>query len=352
MADLIAALQKVGLEVDYATRSAEVKGWLHSGNYTLNYAMSGRFLRGYPLGHTTEIFGDNSTGKSLLMARALAEAQVAGGVALLDDVEGALNLDWATQIGVDVDALAHVRSTTVHQHSMLMQKLMTVFDKEEVTLAAIGLDSIAALTTEHEMETLEKNTKDMQRAQEIHKLFRTVGAVLKRHVVAYIVANHKIAPMSMFTKADSTGGGGPKYYSSVRLDLRTPKQLKDARQDAVGVVITAVVFKTRFTPPWKKIEMVIPFYQPISAYSGLLPELERLEIIGVRGSDGRISVDGTLTELKATKNPINNDSVAAELIAAYPDLLERADAMLAERERTVRAMVWDEDSGNPSDEPE
>ena len=83
------ALKATKLEVKSARDALQVKGWLDTGNYALNWAVSGRFGRGYPLGHSCEIFGDQGTGKSFLVARAMAMAQARNGVALIDDTEGA-----------------------------------------------------------------------------------------------------------------------------------------------------------------------------------------------------------------------------------------------------------------------
>jgi RecA/RadA recombinase len=56
----------------------EPKIWATSGNYVLNHILSGRFGRGYPAGRITQIFGDSGSGKSFLMAKAIADAQKEG----------------------------------------------------------------------------------------------------------------------------------------------------------------------------------------------------------------------------------------------------------------------------------
>ncbi len=94
------ALEKEKLAVRTARDAAEVVGWLDTGNYALNWAISGRFGRGYPLGHTVEVFGDPSTGKSFLLARAMAMVQAMKGVALLDDTEGAYNVEWMASLSL------------------------------------------------------------------------------------------------------------------------------------------------------------------------------------------------------------------------------------------------------------
>lgn len=343
MADLIKMLQKEGLSVDTASRGAEVKGWLHSGNYALNFIMAGRFRRGYPLGHVTEVFGENSTGKSYLLARAMAEVQKAGGVALLDDVEGALNLDWATRLGIDVETLAYKRSRTVQEHTLLLDKLLSILEKAgHDKPVCVGLDSLAALSTDHELDTLEKGTKDMARAQEIHKLFRVGNALLKKVPTAHIVANHKIAAMNQFSRADSTGGGGAKYYSSMRIDLRTPKHVKDSKKDIVGAIVRAVAFKTRWTGAWKETELYIPYTSAISEYSGLIPILLKYDIVTEYGKN--LVWDGEDTEIATNKSNFGaQDRSAEQLINDYPDILDAADAVFAAREAEITEGVTDDE---------
>lgn len=345
------------MEVETASRGAEVKGWLHSGNYAMNYAMTGRLLRGYPIGHVTEVFGDNSTGKSYLLARALSETQQAGGFALLDDSEGALNLDWAARLGVDTDTLAYKRSRTVHEHMLLLDAILGILEKasaaDKEKPVCVALDSLAALTTEHELNTLEKNTKDMQRAQEIHKLFRVAGGLLKKTNAVYMLANHKIAPMNQFSKADSTGGGGPKFYSSVRLDLRTPSYVKDSRKEVVGAIVRVVVFKTRWTGSFKESRLYIPYYSALSPYSGLVDLLINQKILAVRGKSMIWAEAEEDTGVAAPgKDFIKQDRLAEQLIDAYPDLLQEVDKMFEERAVDENLTVEDANEDGEPETPE
>lgn len=346
--NLIKTLQQQGLEVDSAARGAEVKGWLHSGNYALNFIMSGRLQRGYPLGHVTEVFGENSTGKSYLIARALGEAQRANGTGILDDAEGALNLDWASRLGVDTEGLVYTRSRTIHDHMLLMEKILEIISKaSESRTVCAAVDSLASLTTEHELATLDKNTRDMQRAQEIHKLFRVINAFLKKATAAYLLANHKIAPMNQFSRADSTGGGGPKYYSSVRLDLRMPKQVKDTHGNVVGSIVRAVAFKTRWTGAFKEALLHIPYYSAISEFSGLIPLLMDQGLLTIYGNN--LVWDEEDTEIRANKtNFVAQDRSAAQLVEDYPDILRRCDEIFAEREASIGDDVTADDE--PADD--
>lgn len=61
-------------------------------------------IGGFPRGCIVEVSGPESSGKSALMYRLIAETQRRGEVALLADAEGAFDPDWAAKIGVDVEA--------------------------------------------------------------------------------------------------------------------------------------------------------------------------------------------------------------------------------------------------------
>jgi len=65
----------------------------------LNWAISGDPVKGgYPKGKVIELYGDPSTGKSLLALTAISTIQKAGGVAVLDDVEYAFHKSLQTNL--------------------------------------------------------------------------------------------------------------------------------------------------------------------------------------------------------------------------------------------------------------
>lgn len=343
------ALQQHGLkDVSIAAEGAKILGYLDTGNFALNWVISNKFYGGWPLGHVTEIFGDPSTGKSYLVARAIAFALSQNGVALLDDTEGAFNAVWAAQkLGVDTTRLAYRRSATVGDHmetvTSFLKALADVIeyqkaskDPKPIGPSILALDSLALLTTAHELEVgLEK--KDMTRASEFRTLFRVTGSRISALPVAYIIANHTIANIGdLFNPRTTPGGGGAKFQATVRLDLRKTSRMKSGTQ-IVGVKVKAYVEKNRLAVPYRVTEMVIPFFEPISPYSGLVPLLLNL---GVLTSPGRslvlksqgppvegqdlLDID---TKISTNKSDfMKQDQSAKELLERYPKLLEGLDA--------------------------
>jgi recombination protein RecA len=63
-----------------------------SGSATLDHALGG----GYPKGRVVEIYGPESSGKTTLALHALAESQMAGGIAAFIDAEHALDPKYGT----------------------------------------------------------------------------------------------------------------------------------------------------------------------------------------------------------------------------------------------------------------
>lgn len=332
MTSWMAALKEQKLKVKSARDALQVKGYLDSGNYGLNWAVSGRLLRGYPLGHTLEVFGDPGTGKSFLAARAIAMVQSLGGVALLDDIEGAYNLEHMEQhLGIDVKELAMTdpRSRTVNDHLKATQAFLKAYvaSKQKGPGLAV-LDSLAQLSTEHEMEVqLEK--RDMSKAGDLKAFYRLIGGDVFDLPVLHFATNHTIANVgNMYNPRTTPGGGGPKFTATVRVDLRTVSKIK-AGVDYIGVICTAFIEKNRIAPPWKRVQLAIPFGEPISRTSGLVQLLTGLGVLKERGQFlfyGGKKVGRAYGDNKARF--LDSDVVGAELAEQHPKIFEETDAAL------------------------
>lgn len=343
---LFEALRKT-TKVQSAAEAAQVAGWVSTGNYALNYAISNRFLsRGWALGHVAEIFGDESTGKSYLIARALAEVQRLKGVALLDDTEHRFNPEWARRkLGVDVAELIYHNSQTVEEHHELLEEFLKAYGKHGSDRPVVAtVDSLAALTTEHE-KAVGLKKPSMTKAKLLRAMFRLLVHEMQGRPIAYLAANQqyeKIGASPWEKSKVSSGGGAFKYQSSVRISLRTPKKVKDDG-DVVGVTIRAVVEKNSVAPPYRETEMTIPFDRPINPYSGLVSKLLELGYLSTT-SGHKLVYDGEETDIPGHKTDfLKQDESAVELLTRFPKLLEEVDADLARREEGPAAKKEEED---------
>jgi len=275
--------------------------FIDTGNYALNYIMSGSFDYGVPVGQVTEIHGDPSSGKSLLLYNIISNFQkkYEDGVVILDDSEFSYVDYLGSTLEIDGSRLIRLSSSTVEEHAatifiggrvpvqkgseveeVVVQPLVEKLTSQGVKHILVAIDSIAVLSTKHEVGVgLDK--PDMSKAKTIKALLRVVMPVIKRHNITYIVTNHLIFSIgSLIPQKVTPGGSGVVYQSSVRLCL-TPTgkiKLKDTNTVA-GVVSKVQTVKNRFAPPLRTCELEISFSKGMSKYSGLISLFTNLGII-------------------------------------------------------------------------
>jgi RecA/RadA recombinase len=76
--------------------------WISTGNYALNYLISGDFNKGVPLGKVTVFAGESGAGKSYFCSgNIIKNAQEQGIFVVLVDSENALDESWMQALGVD-----------------------------------------------------------------------------------------------------------------------------------------------------------------------------------------------------------------------------------------------------------
>src|SRR5690606_29709147 len=126
-----------------------------TGSTLLNYAISNNEKGGFPVGKISEVTGEEASGKSLMIAHALADTQRQGGIAVLLDTENAVNTDFLKRVGVDVDKLIYVQPHTIEEAFEVMEKIIVMTREkfpEKEKIVTVAWDSIAATPPEQELE--------------------------------------------------------------------------------------------------------------------------------------------------------------------------------------------------------
>ena len=84
---------------DFIDEEDRVNDFVDTGFYSLNYIISKKIATGgYPVGRITEIFGDPSTGKTLLSILACLNAIKKGYITYYIDTEAAFDYDFAKML--------------------------------------------------------------------------------------------------------------------------------------------------------------------------------------------------------------------------------------------------------------
>lgn len=263
--------------------------FLHTGNLALDYIISGKVngSGGYPCG-TVEIFGEPSSGKSLILAKAIAEMQKLGELTVLADAEIRWDDDFATLHGVDADKLLRFYPETVESFAVETVKLLDSLEEKNKKVLIV-LDSLAILSTVKEMEDIEDGdikADQGRKAQKIKAAFRVLRGKIRQSGSILLISNHVISSPGSYTNIKTTpGGGGVPFQANVRVELSKPTPLIITGKDRpIGVELHIKIAKNSIAPPFGETNIQLFWSRGISKYSGLLELALDLGIIERKGA--------------------------------------------------------------------
>jgi len=285
--------------------------WVSTGNYALNYLISGDFHKGVPLGKVTVFAGESGAGKSYFAsANIVKAAQEQGIFVVLIDSENALDEKWLHALNVDTseDKLLKLSMAMIDDVAKTISEFMKDYKAlpdEERPKVLFVIDSLGMLLTPTDVDQFDKGDLkgDLGRKPKaLTALVRNTVNMIGAYNVGIVATNHTYASQDMFDPDDKISGGqGFIYASSIVVAMRKLKLKEDEEgnktTEVKGIRAACKVMKTRYAKPFEAVQVKIPYETGMNPYSGLVDLAEKQGLLKKSGNRLQYVVKSTGEEI-------------------------------------------------------
>ena len=306
--------------------------WISTGNYGLNYLISGDFNKGVPLGKVTVFAGESGSGKSFICSGNLVRhAQQQGIYVVLIDSENALDEKWLHALGVDTSetkllklnmAMIDDVGKTISEF-MKSYKVMAEDDKPKVLFVIDSLGMLLTPTDVNQFEAGDMKGDMGRKPKALTALVRNCVNMFGSHNVGLVATNHTYASQDMFDPDDKISGGqGFVYASSIVVAMKKLKLKEDEDGNKVaevnGIRAACKIMKTRYAKPFESIQVKIPYETGMSPYSGLTDMLEKSGALKKEGNSLVYTTDdGEILKAFRKGWEANKDGILDKVMLEY-----------------------------------
>jgi recombination protein RecA len=274
-----------------------------TGSLGLDIALG---VGGLPRGRVVEVYGPESSGKTTLTLQVIAEMQKLGGTCAFIDAEHALDVQYASKLGVQLEDLLISQPDTGEQALEIADALV-----RSGSVDLIVIDSVAALTPKAEIEGEMGDSLPGLQARLMSQALRKLTGTIKRTNCLVIFINQiRMKIGVMFGNPETTTGGNAlKFYSSVRLDIRRTGSIKKG-DEVIGNETRVKVVKNKVAPPFKQAEFDILYGEGISRQG---------EVIDLGVACNIVEKSGAWYSYKGERIGQGKDN-AREFLREHPDM--------------------------------
>lgn len=271
--------------------------WVSTGNYALNYRISGNFEWGIPLGKVAVFAGETGAGKSYIVSgNIIREAQKQGIYVFVVDSENALDEKWLNDLGVETtpDKLTKFNMAMIDDVAKTLSDFVKGYrddygalPREERPKVLWVVDSLGMLMSPTEVNQFDCGDMkgDMGRkAKQLKSLVTNCVNMFGDLNIGLVATNHTYASQDMFDPDPKvSGGSGFAYASSMMIAMKKLKLKEDENGEKTssvnGIRAVCKIMKTRYNKPFETVEVKIPYDTGMNPYSGLFDMFEAMDLV-------------------------------------------------------------------------
>lgn len=279
---------RIGSPADYAEQLGVTA--ISTGNIAID-AITG--VGGLARGRIHELYGPPSSGKTTTALQAAARLQqriIAGqepGYVMFADYERSFDSAYARSLGLDTDHPSFIYMMPEH-FEQGMQAARDLIATGELRMLIV--DSVARMTTQHELEADVGRVQVADRAKMMAQLMRQIVGEVADEKVVVVFLNHiqeviDASPIGAKLRAQGVvrkttpGGAALKFNAAIRIEFKQVGNLRSREGDPLSnedrdvvsqTKVAVTVVKNKVAPPFQTCEVRSRFGKGFSqAYSVL-----------------------------------------------------------------------------------
>ncbi len=218
---------------------------IKTGNLNFNNILN---CGGIPKSRITEIYGNESSGKTTIALQIAKQAILNNDRILYIDLECALNISYLKNNGIDIDNITICRPKNGEKAFSIIEDAL----KENI-YGLIIVDSVAAMNSESELDdSIEENNKIGLHARLMSRGLRRIQKPLSTSSTAIIFINQLREKIGIMygNPETTTGGKALKFFASIRIEVKKSDLIKNG-QEKIGIKSKITIVKNKLGKPFE-----------------------------------------------------------------------------------------------------